>query len=499
MTLLSAPATEPVFNPDAVRPPLAANFIAGKAVVGEGPDIAVLRPSDGALLAPLRTASLGQLADAVEDAALSQKRSGWGTMEPRGRMALLRRWADLIVGDAEYIAPLEAVGSTRSLAEIRAWDLPYTAECIRFFAEFADKHGGEVGATTPDKLGFTLTEPYGVVGAIAPWNLPLVMAAWKLAPALAAGNAVVLKPSELTPFSVVRLAELAIAAGIPAGIFNVVQGRGADIGDALVRHERIAKVSFTGSTRTGQAIMKACGETGPKPSTLELGGKSPQLVFADADLAKASALVARAITLNSGQVCVAGSRLLVHEKAHDEMVERLTSAFEGHRLGATWDAATTMGPIVSEGQLATIDGMVQRARQAGAEAVTGGSRASAPQSGNFYRPTLLAGVNQHDEVVQGEVFGPVLTVQTFADEEEAFALANGTRYGLAAGVHTTDVSRALRAVRELEAGTVWVNRYGRSDDFILPTGGFRQSGVGKDLGREAYLGSCKVKTALIEF
>lgn len=486
------------FDPDSIRPALAANFIGGEAVVGRGRSFEVLRPSDGQLLGELRAADEQQLCAAVENAAMAQKASGWGAMEPRGRMKLLRRWADLIEADAETLVPLEAVGSSRTLAEVRAWDLPYTAECIRFFAEFADKHGGEIAATTPDKLGFTLTEPYGVIGAIAPWNLPLVMAAWKLGPALAAGNAVVLKPSELTPFSVVRLAELAVAAGIPAGVFNVVQGGGGDIGDALVRHERIAKVSFTGSTRTGQAIMAACAMTGPKPSTLELGGKSPQIVFADADLAKVSALVARAITLNSGQVCVAGSRLLVHEKARDEVVERLTTAFEAHRLGTTWDAATTMGPIISEGQLATIDGIVQRARAAGAEAVTGGARAVSPQSGSYYQPTLLAGMSDDNEAVQGEIFGPVLTVQSFADEDEAFALANGTRYGLAAGVHTTDISRALRAVRALEAGTVWVNRYGRSDDFILPTGGFKQSGVGKDLGREAYLGSCKVKTALIQ-
>jgi len=487
-----------LFDPDAVRPGAAANVIAGRAVAGEGAEIPVLRPSDGQLLAPLRLASPAQLDEAVADAARAQQASGWGTMEPRGRMKLLRRWADLIEADVATLAPLEAVGSSRTLAEVLAWDLPYTAECIRFFAEFADKHGGEVGATTPDKLGFTLTQPYGVVGAIAPWNLPLVMAAWKLGPALAAGNAVVLKPSELTPFSAVRLAELAMAAGIPAGLFNVVQGHGHDIGEGLVRHDAVAKVSFTGSTRTGQAIMRACAETGPKPATLELGGKSPQLVFADADLARASALVARAITLNSGQVCVAGSRLLVHERAHDEVVERIAAAFRAHRHGPTWGSETTLGPIISEPQLAQIDGIVQRARAAGATALTGGNRAAAPQSGAYYEPTLLAHVAPDSEAVQGEIFGPVLTVQTFADEDEAFALANATRYGLAAGVHTTDLSRALRAVRQLEAGTVWVNRYGRSDDFILPTGGFRQSGVGKDLGREAYLAACKVKTALIQ-
>ena len=494
--LLSA-AIPPEFA--AIRPGLPANFIGGEAVVGAGPEFEVLRPSDGGLLGPLRAASLDQLALAVGDAAEAQRRSGWGTMEPRGRMAVLRRWADLIAADADTLAPLEAVGSTRTLAEVRAWDLPYTADCIRFFAEFADKHGGEVAATTSDKLGFTLTEPYGVVGAIAPWNLPLVMAAWKLGAALAAGNAVVLKPSELTPFSVVRLAELAIAAGLPAGLFNIVQGHGADIGDGLVRAGQVGKVSFTGSTRTGRAIMAACAETGPKPVTLELGGKSPQLVFADADLDKASAIVARAITLNAGQVCVAGSRLLVQEAVRDAVVERIRDAFAAHRLGPTWSDATTMGPVISERQLAQIDGMVARARTAGGEIVTGGSRAGAPQQGSYYEPTLLAGLAQDAEAVQGEIFGPVLTVQTFHDEAEAFALANDTHYGLAAGVHTTDVGRALRAVRQLQAGTVWVNRYGRSDDHMLPTGGYKQSGVGKDLGREAYLASCRSKTALIAF
>jgi aldehyde dehydrogenase (NAD+) len=497
MTSPAAPLAD-LFDPATVEVPQRANFIAGEAVRGDGAELAVLRPSDGGLLGPMRAATLAQVDHACANAAHAQKASGWATMEPRGRMKLLRRWADLIEADSATLAPLEAAGSTRTLPEIKAWDLPYTAECIRFFAEFADKHGGEIGATTPDKLGFTLTEPYGVVGAIAPWNLPLVMAAWKLGPALAAGNAVVLKPSELTPFSVVRLARLAIEAGIPAGIFNVVQGFGHDVGDRLVRHEAVAKVSFTGSTRTGQAIMQACAQTGPKPSTLELGGKSPQLVFADADLARASALVARAITLNAGQVCVAGSRLLVQERAAEEVIDRITRAFNAHRIGATWAEGTTMGPIISEAQLAQIDGMVQRARAAGADALTGGARATNPQSGSFYTPTLLANLAPDAEAVQGEIFGPVLTVQTFADEEEGYAMANATRYGLAAGVHTQDISRALRAVRALEAGTVWVNRYGRSDDFILPTGGFKTSGVGKDLGREAYLSACKVKTALIQ-
>ena len=483
------------FDPSSIRPDLAANFVGGRKILGQGAVFDVRRPSDGQVLMALHCASMDQMQAAVEDAAAAQKASGWGRMDPRARARILHRFADAIDADRAHLAPLEAVGSTRTLAEILAWDLPYTAECLRFFAEFADKHGGEVGATADDRFGFTANEPYGVVAAIAPWNLPLVMAAWKLGPALAAGNAVVLKPSELTPFSAVRLAELAVQAGVPAGIFNVVQGMGHDIGDGLVRAEAVGKVSFTGSTATGRAIMGACAATGPKPCTLELGGKSPQLIFADADLDKACAIVARAITLNAGQVCVAGSRLLVEASVAEEVTGRIAKLFNAHRLGETWAEGTTMGPIVSEKQLAGIDALVQSARAQGGEAITGGARD--PRAGSFYQPTLLAGLGAEADAVQKEIFGPVLTVQPFADDDEAYALANGTAYGLAAGVHTQNLSRAIRATRSLEAGTVWVNRYGRSDDFILPTGGFKQSGLGKDLGREAYLASSKSKTVLI--
>jgi aldehyde dehydrogenase (NAD+) len=476
------------------------HFIGGQRVNGAGQPLDVRRPSDGQVYGYIPCATADEVDAAVENAAQAFKQSGWATMPPRDRMKILRRWADLIDADVEALAPLEAVGSTRPLADVKAWDIPFTAEGIRFYAEFADKMGGDVAATSSDKLGMIIAEPYGVIGAISPWNLPLVMGSWKVAPALAAGNAVVLKPSELTPFSMVRLAELAITAGIPAGIFNVIQGLGHEAGDALVRHPKIAKVTFTGSTRTGSAIMAACAQSGPKPVTLELGGKSPQVVFDDIkDVDKVAATIARAITLNAGQVCVAGSRLIVQAGIADTLIARVTTIFQSLRAGPTWDSTATLPPIISGKQFDDIDAIVKRTLTGGAELITGSGRADGPSSGAYYTPTILSGVNQTTEAVREELFGPVLTVQTFTDEDEAYALANDTQYGLAAGIFTSDLERAMRGMRRLEAGTVWINRYGRSHDFILPTGGYKRSGIGKDLGRQAFEANLKFKTALIEF
>jgi aldehyde dehydrogenase (NAD+) len=487
------------FDPDALEI-RSGHFIGGRYFKPQAATAGVLRPSDARAYAEIPLGDADLVDQAVQGARSAWIESGWGAAAPRDRMAVMRRWADLVEGDVEYLAKLEAVGSTRTIRETTTWDIPYTAETLRFFGEWADKLGGEVAATSADKLGFVISEPYGVVGAIAPWNLPLVMSAWKIAPALAAGNAVVLKPSELTPLSVLRLAELSVQAGLPAGLFNVVQGLGGTAGDALCRHPLVGKLTFTGSTATGAAIMAACAQSGPKPVTLELGGKSPQIVFADSrDLEKAAATVARAITLNAGQVCVAGSRLLVQKSAADEVVEGIGRAFAELRPGPTWREETTLSPIVSELQLTRIDAIVQAAIGEGATALRGGGRAAQPQDGAFYEPTILTGVDQNSPAVRKEIFGPVLTVQTFEDEDEAFQLANDSEYGLAAGVHTGDASRALRAVRRLETGTVWVNRYGRSNDFILPTGGYKKSGIGKDLGRAAFEANLRHKTALIEF
>ncbi len=474
------------------------HFIGGEYVdehAAEGTRrIDVARPSDGIVYASVPVAGDAMVDRAVEDAWRAFRTSGWARMAPRERAKILRRFADLIAADVDHLAPLESLGSTRPIRDASGWDVPFTAEGIRFYAEFADKIGGDVASTDSDHLGMTIAEPYGVIGAIAPWNFPLVMASWKIAPALAAGNAVVLKPSEMTPFSVLRLAELAVQAGVPKGIFNVIQGDGRTTGDALVRHPKISKVTFTGSTRTGAAIMAACAESGTKPVTLELGGKSPQIVFADAPrLDDVARRIAGAIAGNAGQVCVAGSRLLVERSLAAPLADRIQSVFAELKPGATWAAGTTLAPIISEPQAARIEAIVGRTVSSGATLQCGGAR-----TGASYLPTLLTGVTAASEAVREEIFGPVLTLQTFDTEEEALDLAQHPDYGLAAGVHTSDLGRALRFVRGLEAGTVWVNRYGRTSDFMIPTGGYKRSGIGKDLGRQAYEANLRFKSVLID-
>ena len=325
-----------------------AHFIGGVLIAGGSTTMEVARLSDGQFHAVLPIADAAVVDRAVTDAARFFRSSGWATRAPRDRAKVLLRWANLVENDTG-LAALEAVCSTRPITDATGWDVPYTAECICFFAEWADKAGGEVAATRSDALGLIIAEPYGVVAAIAPWNFPLVMAAWKLAPALAAGNAVILKPSEMTPFSVVRLAELAIEAGMPPGIFNVVQGDGRTTGDALCRHPGIGKITFTGSTKRGAAIMAASAGTGIRPIALELGGKSPQVVFADApDLDRVSATVSQAITGNAGQVCVAGSCLIVQKEVAEQIVDGIARRMAALRPGPTWRTDTSLSPIISD-------------------------------------------------------------------------------------------------------------------------------------------------------
>ncbi|PDT50282.1 aldehyde dehydrogenase [Sinorhizobium fredii] len=481
------------FNPDTVELPNG-HFIGGRYVPAAG-RLAMHRPSDGAAFAECPVAGEDLVDQAVASARKALKESGWSGLRPRERTRALSRWADLIEAEAATLARLEAVASTRPVGHLIEGDIAITAEQIRFFAEFADKEGGDLVPTDDDNLGMIMTEPYGVIGAITPWNFPVSMAGWKLGPALAAGNAVVLKPSEMTPFSTLYLAELSARAGLPAGLINVVLGDGPATGNAITGHPGVGKVSFTGSTAAGAAIMQNVARTGIKPMTLELGGKSPQIVFADADLDRAAEAIARNILSNAGQACVAGSRVIVDRKVAAALTEAMVAHMRAIVPGPTWDEASQYSPIISERQISRIDAIVRAAIAAGGECLLGGRPLD--RQGYFYAPTLIAGVDQSSPAVTEEIFGPVLTLQIFDDEAEALALADHPTYGLAAGVFTRDLSRAVRVTRRLEAGTVWINRYGRSRDHILPTGGYKSSGIGKDLGREAYLANRRSKSVLI--
>ncbi len=487
------------FDPDLIDLPTG-HFIGGQLRDTAEDAIEVLRPSDGRRLGSVPDATETTVDEAVNNAFAAWQTSDWAKAPPRERARVLTRWADLIDADVLRLAQLEAASSTRPVASAYGDDVPFTAEAIRFFAELADKLGGDVAATRRGSLGLVVSEPYGVVGAITPWNFPLSMCSWKCGPALAAGNAIVLKPSELTPFSTLRLAQLAIEAGMPAGIFNVVNGRGRSAGAALVRHPLVGKVSFTGSTRTGAAIMGDIALSGIKPMTLELGGKSPQLVFERVpDLQHVARCIVRGFINNAGQACVAGTRLIAHQGIVEPLIAAILLLIADIEPGLTWDSRSTYAPIISRSQTARIQTLIDQSRQMGAELIAGGSAFETMAEGYFYRPTLLGRVTDTMPVVLEEVFGPVLTVQTFEDEEEGIAMAGHPVYGLGAGVHTSDLGQAMRAMRGIAAGTVWINRYSRSGDMIIPTGGFQQSGIGKDLGVQAVEASMRHKSVLMDF
>lgn len=483
------------FNPGSISIP-SGHFISGSFRSGRAVEIEVSRPSDGIIYSAAPCADRDIVDFAVSDALRAFRQSEWAKQEPGARAQVLFQLSLKIEEHAVELARLESLGSTRPISQCLSWDLPYLAGLFRYYAGMADKFGGDAAPTDEGRVGLMLREPIGVIGAIAPWNFPLVMAATKIAPALAAGNTVVLKPSEFTPFSVLRLAELSILAGMPKGVFNVVLGGGEVTGAALVEHPDISKISFTGSTATGEKIMSAAAYHGLKPVTLELGGKSPQIVFEDANIRRTASIIAQSVLGNAGQVCVAGSRIIAHEAIVDQLQSELAIEVLSARPGPTWQEDTTFSPIISERQMQRIERIVNHSVAEGAEVVFGGARMD--REGHFYEPTLLINVQQRYSVVQKEIFGPVLTMQKFSSEEEAISFANGSTFGLAAGVHTNDLSRALRVMRQLDVGTVWINRYGRSNDYSMCTGGFKRSGIGKDLGREAFLSSQRIKSVLID-
>ena len=472
------------FDPDTVEL-TAGSLIGGGFVEGEGEDYEIVRPSDGKVLGRERGANADQVDRAVRAARRSHASGVWADAPPRQRAQVFRKWAALIEAHAEELVAMEAVVSTRLANEVATRDIPVTTAIVRYYGELIDKVQGEIYSSASDIWSLGVREPYGVVAAISPWNVPLLLATTKIAPALAAGNAVILKPSEFTAYTIKRVAQLAIEAGVPADHIAVMVGTGAQAGHALVTHPDVDYVSFTGSTMTGRQVMSDAALSGPKPVSLEMGGKGPQIVFADADLDAAARVIASSVVRNSGQICYAGTRLVVDHRVADEMVDRLGKLVNDVVAGPTWAKRTTLAPILSLKQRDRISGILERGIAAGAEVLMGG--APIEEGGGFYfEPTLVHNVSTDNPIVEQEVFGPVLAVQPFRSLDEALVLAEHCDYGLGAALYTRDLATAMRASRSIKAGTVWVNHFG-VNDIIAPVGGYKKSGFGKDFGLEGLL------------
>ena len=434
---------------------------------------------------------------AVNAARQAFTSGAWPSLTASQRGALLRKLGDLVTQHSKSLAEVEVRDNGKLFAEMSA-QTAYMAQWYHYYGGLADKVEGAVLPTDkPDTFNYTRYEPIGVVAAIVPWNSPLLLTAWKLAPALAAGNTVVIKPSEYTSASVLEFMKLVEQAGFPPGVVNVVTGLGAEVGTALVEHPLVAKVAFTGSEATGQRVYEAAAR-GLKRVSLELGGKSPNIVFDDADLDNAIKGVVSGIFAATGQTCIAGSRLLVQRTIHDEFVERLVAFASTARMGNPMSADTQIGPVTNKPQLDKILEYIDIARGEGARAVLGGSRASRPECGAgwFVEPTIFDGVRNSMRIAQEEVFGPVLAVIPFSDEDEAIAIGNDVIYGLAAGVWTQNMRRALTMAGKLQAGTVWVNTY-RAVSYLSPFGGYKRSGLGRESGQEMIKEYLQVKSVWI--
>ena len=421
----------------------------------------------------------------------------WPRLTASKRGALLRRLGDLIIEKAAELAEIEVRDNGKLYAEMSAQSA-YMAQWYHYYGGLADKIEGSVLPTDkPDTFNYTRYEPLGVVAAIIPWNSPLLLMAWKLAPALAAGNTVVVKPSEFTSASALEFMKLVEAAGFPPGVVNVVTGFGADVGAPLIEHPLVRKVAFTGSDATGQRVYESAAR-GMKRVSMELGGKSPNIVFDDADLDNAIKGVISGIFAATGQTCIAGSRLLVQQSIHDQVLEKLVAFAKTAKMGNPMSKDTQIGPVTNKPQLEKILKYIDIAKGEGAQAVLGGGRASRPECGNgwFVEPTIFSGVRNSMRIAQEEVFGPVLAVIPFKDDDEAIAIGNDVVYGLAAGVWTQNIRRALTMAEKLQAGTVWINTY-RAVSYLSPFGGYKRSGLGRESGQEMIKEYLQVKSVWI--
>lgn len=454
-----------------------------------GSEFTTPNPATGEPLATLSAASPEDVDEAVA-AARKAFTTVWGKKsKPSQRAELLFKWADLMEADKENLAEIESNDNGKPVWFARDIDITDSIGCIRYYAGLAEKvEGKTIEQEEGVKLAFTRAEPIGVCGQIIPWNYPIQMFAWKVGPALAAGNTIVIKPAEQTPMSALRLAELAQKAGFPPGVINVINGTGAVTGRAISSHMGIDKVAFTGSTVTGRSIMESAAKSNLKKVSLELGGKSPVVVFDNADLEQAANWVSMGILFNHGQECCAGSRLFVQDTIKDDFLARLKKNFEAHVVGDPRDIKTFQGPLVSKQQQERVQSFIKAGLDQGAKLVTGGEERLAHldskfKNGYYVAPTIFADCKKGMKVVDEEIFGPVLSVQSFKTEEEAIQLANDTTYGLGAGVFSSDASQCMRMVHALEAGTVWCNEYVALSNSV-PFGGMKQSGFGRELGIE---------------
>ncbi len=472
-------------------------LIEGTWEAGEDEPLPVHSPIDGSLLTTVESASAADVERATASARKAFEDGRWTQQSPAARKAVLLRLADLIDKHALELAVLGVRDNGTEISMALKAEPGSAAQTFRWYAEAIDKVYGEIAPTAQNVLALVHREPVGVVAAIVPWNFPLMIGAWKLAPALAAGNSVVLKPAETASLTILRLAELALEAGLPPGVLNVVTGPGRTTGEALALSMDVDVLVFTGSGPTGRRLMEYSARSNLKRVYLELGGKSPNIVFADApDLTAAAKAAANAIFRNSGQVCVAGSRLLVEASVADDFLAALTKATKGMVLGNPLSLATQIGAVNSPQQLTRNLGFIDSARADGNQILTGGIRARVESGGWYMEPTIIAGVRATDRLFREEVFGPVLSVTTFTTEAEALALANATDYGLASGVWTANLSRAHRMIRGIRAGVVHVNTYGGTDGTV-PMGGVRQSGNGHDKSLHALDKYTDLKTAWI--